>query len=365
MEQKSIDYSPLHQEVSWTQALAYAKKNVIQNITGVLSLAFASFIVFSMVSIAFVLFIYAASTGEITSLYIGVGILLFCVFVITVSLFNTKTSVTTQLRMQDFANTNNFTVIRNLIEPTYPGVIFGDGDTRVISEGYVLPVMQNAEIGNYTYMTGSGKSRQSHTYGYMKIPLPRNLPHMLLDAKSNNLFGRFSNLPMMFSNDQKLQLEGDFNNYFTLYAPKEYETDALYIFTPDVMQALISSSKEYDVEIIDGSLFLYSNDYFDMTKQQEIEELFYVISSLSKDIFKQSNYYADERVGDRTKNIVASKGRRLNSSHWPITIGGLFFVGYFAFWLFADGGISIGDIVFIIIAIITVLWLFTSLFRRK
>ena len=37
---------------------------------------------------------------------------------------------------------------------------------------------------------------------------------------------------------QVLSLEGDFDRYFTLYCPKEYERDALYVFTPDLMALL-------------------------------------------------------------------------------------------------------------------------------
>ena len=83
------------------------------------------------------------------------------------------------------------------------------------------------------------------------------LPHIVLDATSNNgLFG--SNLPSTFARSQRLSLEGDFDRYFSLYCPEGYETDALYLFTPDIMARFIDNAAALDVEIVDDWLFLYT-----------------------------------------------------------------------------------------------------------
>jgi hypothetical protein len=267
--------------------------------------------------------------------------------------------------MEAFTQANGISLLTNVQDPPYTGIIYSHGDTRRINNAYIFPWLNNTEIGNYSYYTGSGKNRSVHTFGYIKLPLPRTLPHMLLDAKSNNFFGTFSNLPNMFSGDQKLSLEGDFNTYFTLYAPKEYETDALYVFTPDVMQALIESSKEYDVEIIDGTMYMYSNNYYDLSSESELQQLLHIISTLSKEVFEQTDYYADERVGDRTKNITAYEGRRLKSKRWPLTISSIFFISYMLFLVLNDGILEILEIIFIIIIVTILLSLYISIFKRK
>ena len=83
------------------------------------------------------------------------------------------------------------------------------------------------------------------------------LPHIVLDATSNNgLFG--SNLPSTFARSQRLSLEGDFDRYFSMYCPEGYETDALYLFTPDIMARFIDNAAALDVEIVDDWLFLYT-----------------------------------------------------------------------------------------------------------
>ena len=62
----------------------------------------------------------------------------------------------------------------------------------------------------------------------------------MLDARSNNgLFGG-TNLPSQFNKDQILILEGDFNEYFTLYCPREYDRDERMV--PAVAAALAGAA---------------------------------------------------------------------------------------------------------------------------
>src|SRR5690606_15087483 len=132
----------------------------------------------------------------------------------------------------------------------YPGSIFDIGNGRHSFGNYRRPFAPELDIGSYRYTTGSGKNKSTHTWGYAAIKLPRKLPNMLLDARNNNsLFG--TNLPVSYRRDQVLSLEGDFDKYFTLYCPRQYERDALYVFTPDLMALLIDESAAFDVEIVD------------------------------------------------------------------------------------------------------------------
>ncbi|WJS89735.1 hypothetical protein [Microbacterium testaceum] len=54
--------------------------------------------------------------------------------------------------------------------------------------------------------------------GYLAIRLPRQLPHFLLDARSNN--GILSSLQHQPQRKQRLSLEGDFDSHFHLFAPR-------------------------------------------------------------------------------------------------------------------------------------------------
>jgi hypothetical protein len=156
------------------------------------------------------------------------------------------------------------------------------------------------------------------------IQLERNLPHMVLDSRINNaeLGGLVlkSNLPEGFKKDQKLSLEGDFDKYFTLYAPKGYERDALYVFTPDLMALFIDEVSTFDGEIVDNQLFIYGEQKFDLTNQAQLERIFQIIETVGTKAIRQTKHYADERVGDKTIDFVAAPGQRLHlAKSWILT----------------------------------------------
>jgi hypothetical protein len=212
-------------------------------------------------------------------------------------------------RLYRFAVSNGLQFIHDKTDPGYAGMIFDEGHSRSVGTAFMFPA--GFEIGNYQYVTGSGKNSTTHTWAYMKVKLPRKLPHMVLDARKNNIFGKFSNLPDTFDGSQTLALEGDFNDHFTLYAPKQYERDALYVFTPDVMARLIDSGNGFDMEVIDDELYIYRANRFDLGSEAELRTLLGIISAIGTELKDQTDYYADERVGDRTQNIVAAPGARL------------------------------------------------------
>jgi hypothetical protein len=218
-----------------------------------------------------------------------------------------------RIRLSEFAARNNLEYAFNVPYDNRPGIIFEQGDSRTFSEILYAADKPFSEIGNFQYVTGSGKSRQVHLHGFIRIKLPRRLPHMVLDARSNNLFGKLTNLPIGFSADQQLSLEGDFNEHFTLYAPVEYKRDALYVFTPDVMQALIDTANGYDCEVIDDDLYIYPGVRAQITDPVQLEKILKLSQILQREFDDQTDYYADERVGDRSLNLIAPSGARLKT----------------------------------------------------
>lgn len=213
-------------------------------------------------------------------------------------------------KLYRFAVLNQLLYEENSAYTAYKGMIFDEGHSRVIKQ--LLRFADNSEIGNYQYETGSGRNRSTHTYGYVKIPLTRNLPHMVLDGKANNLFGIITGMTDSFDRSQKLSLEGNFDKYFTLYAPKQYERDALYVFTPDVMAVLIDEGKRYDMEIVDNELYIYSTKVFDLVSETQLSSLVRIVETIGSELRSQTKRYTDERILDsRGSNIVAKEGKRL------------------------------------------------------
>jgi hypothetical protein len=226
-------------------------------------------------------------------------------------------------RLDQFARANGLAAFPVSANPHYAGSIFGVGSSRASYDRIQSTSGRFLDIGSYRYTTGSGKNQSTHTWGYLAMQLDRRLPQMVLDSKANNgLFGG-TNLPKTFSRNQVLSLEGDFDKYFTLYCPREYERDALYVFTPDLMALLIDNAGAFDVEIVDDWLFVYSETPIDTTDPARIGRMFQIVDTVGAKTLSQSDNYSDDRVPhaevaplagqDASRNMIAPEGRRLRT----------------------------------------------------
>ena len=245
-------------------------------------------------------------------------------------------------RLDRFARANAMTFSPTDAEPAYPGAIFTTGDSRRAIDHLRNSDGRFFDLGNYVYSTGSGKSRTTHNWGFLAFHLDRRLPNMVLDASANNgLFGG-TNLPASFDKSQILHLEGDFDKYFTLYCPSEYERDALYVFTPDLMALLIDEAAPFDVEIVDDWMFVYSATPFVMTEPGVYTRLFRIMDTIGAKTLTQTDRYVDERIGSFSANIVAPAGTRLKR-RFPVA-GVVVVVIFMAFWLWGAGRDAVGGL---------------------
>lgn len=232
----------------------------------------------------------------------------------------------TWLRLDTFARANGMAFSPSDPNPQYPGAIFNQGDSRVALNHLSSTTDRFLDIGNFRYMTGGGKSRTTHNWGFMALQLDRRLPNMVLDSKANNgLFGG-TNLPAYFDKKQILSLEGNFNEYFTLYCPQQYERDALYVFTPDLMALLIDNAAPFDVEIVDDWMFVYSATPFPSTAPGVYQRLFRIVDTVGAKTLTQTDRYVDQNIGDFAANVVAPHGQRLKRG-W--SVGALITIGIF------------------------------------
>lgn len=135
------------------------------------------------------------------------------------------------------------------------------------------------------------------------------MPNMVLNSKAGTALNTFVS---DISTDQKISLEGDFDKYFTLYAPQQYKTGALYIFTPDVMQAAIQHGAAFDMEIIGRKLYIYKISTADFASQTNIQGFIELCGSFGRELAEQNVRYTDDRVGNRAANEVAAAGKLLS-----------------------------------------------------
>ena len=197
-------------------------------------------------------------------------------------------------RLDRFARANGMTWHPVSPNPPLPGMIFSQGSSRKATDVVRGERPRFVEFGNYQYTTGSGKEQTTHHWGYVAVKLSTPLPHIVLDATSNNaLFG--SNLPASFDRAQRLRLEGDFDRHFALYCPRGYEADALYLFTPDIMARFIDHAAALDVEIVDDWLFLYARREFSTLDPSTWSWLFSIVGALLGK-FAQWERWRDDRL---------------------------------------------------------------------
>lgn len=348
MDLTHIDYSALTNPITPAQIRAFrtqvrsaqrADPSVRTSLTTATTAFAIVFIV--MISVIFIAVGFAVLGQIMDHGYVGVGSLLPLLFIlafiglgiyILVKHFGSGGEWAKWMRLTQFAAANGLQFRSSSQGPNYPGMIFTLGDSRLVTNHLNSTTGRYFDLGSYQYSTGSGKSRSTHVWGFLALKLDRELPNMVLDSKANNsLFG--TDLPITLKRDQILSLEGDFDKHFTLYCPQEYEQDALYVFTPDLMALLIDDAGTYDVEIVDDWMFLYSPHQLPALSQATYAHLFTIIQTVGNKTVSQTENYHDDRVDSLSQNIVAPQGQRLRHG---TSIGAIIFTSGFAlFWLYS------------------------------
>lgn len=202
------------------------------------------------------------------------------------------------------------------------GAVFGALLDARVTDRVTAPGEIAFEVGNVAGRVGgtralavAGMQVRTHyatprqaDYGYLSVHLPRPLPHLVLDAIANDGGGR-SSLPIAISGDQRLGLEGDFDQHFALFAPRGYERDALYLFTPDVMALLIDETGDLDVEVVGDRLHVFSPAQFDLRDPQVWQRLEQLVAVRGAKALRRSRHYADERA---LEGSISVEGRSLD-----------------------------------------------------
>lgn len=245
----------------------------------------------------------------------GINLLLFITFFSVFSgRIRNPAPLANKTRLVNFAKANglNFQIdVRNL---DLQGMVFKRSMENTVTELLIFP--DGTQIGNVKLIPRSTNSRYRFTveqnWCFAQIQLPRPLPHMILDAKSNNLIGDRSVFAQEFP-EQEIMLEGEFNKFFTLYVPKDYELDALYIFTPDVMLTLMETGRAYDMEIVNDTILIFREGIIRLDSKESLSSVVNMVDKIKNEVDHQAQRYSDDRSG-KDSDTIASKGRRLVSN---------------------------------------------------
>jgi hypothetical protein len=274
MAVRVVDYSPLTAPVSpqdvaaWrAQAKASGAPWAGVNASVIATIVVGAVVVLITVNITFGIAVAGAGAGTGSTFTVPLILAVIAVLVIIAVRASRRGGGkwVRWVRLSRFAQANGMTFSPMQGNPSYPGEIFQLGRDRTALDHLTTASGRFLDLGNFRWITGSGKNQTTHTWGFLALSLDRKMPNIVLDSKANNsIFG--SNLPASLDRNQVLHLEGDFDRYFTLYCPTQYEQDALYIFTPDLMALLIDEAAPFDVELVDDWMFVYASHPFDMTE---------------------------------------------------------------------------------------------------
>jgi len=176
----------------------------------------------------------------------------FIVFVICMSIIATKMAAYKNVVWKNFAAANDWYIVTTtpsnyrFVPPALIGVGHGGRLGAIVHaqfEGH------ECDMYMYEFTTGSGKNSQTHYYTVARVLLSKNFPHLILDSKKSWAIREHG------SAKQRVKLEGDFDQCFSLYHVPNEQISALSIITPDIMQTLIDSNSAQDIEIADNYLF--------------------------------------------------------------------------------------------------------------
>ena len=299
-----------------------------QNFYVVLSLRiFFVVLLLAMLIIALVYPLSSPALQNIFSTFIGLCIIFVPVFYIAIGwiLLTDKSEATSLQRVQaeraqQFIQDNRIGFVSDYARSGHQGVVFdkkansssGPSKEHVFHPKNVLFIQQNgvqAELGTVLTTYRSRWFRQRQTYGYICLELSRPSPHIIVNAKANNSV-LLDNLPVRLKAYEKLSLEGNFDEYFTTYTPDASKREALYVLTPDLMTVLIDNSRQFDIEVIDNKLYVYSNGGFDISDASLLEQLVGIINSVGQKALSRTKNY--RLPHDPSPSLPVKRIRRQN-----------------------------------------------------
>lgn len=308
----NIDYEPLTSKITKADidALKASKSYIADfNWTGVvIMVAVVTILSFSAV------ITYVSASDYSQALIASGAIFFFLLIVGVVWRINSVTIIKRYAKLYKFAIANGAS-FENNSRPPQIGILFTAGGSGNKISSQVGPI-NGTTIGSNVYTTGSGKNRHTYYWDYAVVQLTRNIPNIILDSKKNNFLREFSDMPSVPNRDQKVSLEGDFNDYFDVYSPNTYDIDVRVILTPDVMQDLQQLAADYNVEFIDNKIILFKRgSNINGADVDKIKEILNMASVIAAEVNLQSEHYSDPRIaGSRQSNIVAEQGRRLKTN---------------------------------------------------
>jgi len=209
--------------------------------------------------------------------------------------------------MRQFAERNGFQYSAKGDYSNARGLVFafGNKNSKELTNEITGPVDDYPiKISNYSATTSSGKNSHDYFFTLFEVSGQNDLPQLFLNSKKAAFMSGPDSL-LELDKDSILKLEGDFNKYFDLYVPPQYEQEALEIFTPDVMAELIDTSQKYDLEIVGRQVRIIASTY--IYNAAELEAMFLHARHLIDLLDKALSKFSFQVIGNFSPQLKVKK----------------------------------------------------------
>jgi len=201
-----------------------------------------------------------------------------------------------------FSAANGFEYHEYSRVPRFAGGLFSGSEEGYAMDRLVWPRSPRFEIG-----TLPESAFRIADWGYVAIELDSVLPHLLLESVRGDEPGW--GLPFAQDDAQAVELEGDLWRHYRVYTTPGRETEALYIFTPDLLALLIDEIDGFHVEIVENWLFLYSRLGFAGRDELGYRRLFEIVDLVQRSAARRAQLLrpalSESAVGRRGPHRLA------------------------------------------------------------
>lgn len=140
-----------------------------------------------------------------------------------------------------------------------PGLIFRrtTGEPRLMQASANIvrpPGMPSIEIGNTVYLETAGGNQFAQKWGYAALHTGAALPPVVIEAERNRAISALPSVPT----DAEASTLGKPGREITVYTSAASAAWAADVFTPELVDLLDDGTVAFDVELVEGYLFLYA-----------------------------------------------------------------------------------------------------------
>jgi len=164
--------------------------------------------------------------------------------------------------------------------------------TNVLSCTYNCAAL---ELGDYRFVTGSGKTRTEHYYIVGVLSAEWNLPHIMCVPKG--WLGFMREVSWQPRGTKVLPIEVGFNEKFVVYVPQDQEIETLQILEPNVMAELMDDFGSYGFECVGSKVYVFTEGSVKESRDA-VTKLFSLLKHFSDVLTPElQNFKKDQAIG--------------------------------------------------------------------